>query len=71
MANVACATQLLTAADASRVALGRLTPAAFRAAAARNRLRVAAITAGGVHLFERADVEHYLAERAAGRRGGA
>lgn len=69
MSNTTCAAteKYLTAADAARVARGELTPAAFRAAAARGRLRVAATTAGGVHLFSLADVEAYIAERAAAR----
>lgn len=61
---------LLMAADVSQVASGRgtpLTPAAVRAAANSNRLRVAARTAGGVRLFDRADVEEFLDRRGSGR----
>jgi len=54
---------LLTAADASRAVDGRVTPAGFRAAAARGRLRVAAKTVGGVHLFFLDDVVAYLESR--------
>jgi hypothetical protein len=62
-------TTLLTPSDCSRIAQGALTPAAFRAAAARGRLRIAAITVGGVHLFAQDDVERYIAEREQRRRG--
>lgn len=53
----------LTRGDASKLASPPLTPSAIRAAVQRGRLRVAAVTAGGVHLFERADVEAYLLGR--------
>jgi hypothetical protein len=72
MSNVSyVANELLTASDASRFVLGELSPAAFRAAAARGKLRVAVVTRGGVHLFEQHDIEQYLAHRAARRRAAA
>jgi len=55
--------RLLTPADAARLASGKLSPAAFKAAAARGRLRVAALTTRGIHLFEQQEVEAFLAER--------
>jgi len=56
----------LTSADAARML--NLTPAAVRMAAVQKRLRVTAVTAGGVRLFTRDDVEAFARERAA-RRG--
>jgi hypothetical protein len=59
----------LTPAEVGRVA--GVTPGAVRALTARARLPVAAVTAGGVHLYTRETAERYAAERAARRGGGA
>jgi excisionase family DNA binding protein len=60
-------TRYLSTADASRV-LG-VTPAAIRLMVQRGELPVAAMTEGGIHLFERSAVETLARERAA-RKGG-
>ena len=57
-------TDLMTAADACRVAKGEITPAAIRAAANSGRLRVAMTTPSGVRLFEKRAVQEFLAQRA-------
>jgi hypothetical protein len=62
-------TEYLTPADVGRIA--GVTPGAVRALTARGRLPVAAITAGGVHLYDRETAERYAAERAARRRAEA
>jgi hypothetical protein len=59
---------LLTPADCAKLAHGALTPAAFRAAAARGALRVAATTLSGHRLFSESDVAAYVAAARA-RRG--
>jgi hypothetical protein len=61
--------QLLSPADCARLVGGALTPAAFREAARRGRLQ-AIVTRGGMHLFEQAEVERYLSERAQRQAGG-
>jgi len=71
-------TEYLTPADVGRIA--DVTPGAVRAQTARGRLPVAAVTAGGVHLYtreqaegyarERAQRKRYAAERAARQHGG-
>ncbi len=61
-------TQYLTPADVGRIA--GVTPGAVRALTARGRLPIAAVTAGGVHLYTRETAERYAAERAARRGGG-
>jgi hypothetical protein len=61
-------TAFLTCSEAGRLADPPLTPAAIRAAVERGKLRVAALTLGGVRLFDPRDVEKYLLGRAQ-RRG--
>ena len=68
MRNQSSSIEFLSSADAARIL--NITPAGVRVAALQKRLRVAAVTAGGVRLFARDDVERYAAERAARRRGG-
>jgi hypothetical protein len=57
------AAHLLGPADAARLAGGRRAPSAFRAAADRGELRVAAITPTGRRLFEVGDVAAWLRSR--------
>ena len=57
----------LAASDVARVV--GLTPAAVRLAARTGRLRVAAMTRSGIHLFLLEDVERFVADRRS--RGGA
>jgi hypothetical protein len=55
--------KFLSTADASKV-LG-VTPAAVRLMVATGRLKVAAETEGGIHLFRRSHVENLAARRKA------
>jgi hypothetical protein len=59
-------TEYLTPADVGRIA--DVTPGAVRAQTARGRLPVAAVTAGGMHLYTRETAERYAAERAQRKR---
>lgn len=63
-------TELLTGADVSREAIQHgdpLTPAGVRLAGTTGKLPIAALTPRGQRLYARADVERWLAERAAKR----
>jgi hypothetical protein len=54
---------LLTTAEVARALEPELTPAAVRAAARDGRLRPAVVTAGGLRLFARTEVERFQLER--------
>jgi predicted transcriptional regulator len=58
--------KLLSTADAARL-LG-VTPAAVRLMITNRRLKVAAETEGGIHLFRRSDVEKLASRRELARR---
>ena len=56
--------ELLTAADACRIAKGEITPAGIRAAANSGKLPVAMTTPSGVRLFNKSTITDFLADRA-------
>lgn len=62
--------EFLATSDVARIAVERgdpITPATVRVAASAGRLRTAAMTPKGQRLFSPADVNAYLAARAAHR----
>lgn len=65
--HAACADELLTSSDISRLAAGEVTPATVRLDATLGRIAVAFTTPRGQRLYRRDAALAYLAARAARR----